>query len=71
METNNRFTEGAQRALMIAQQSARQLGNNYVGTEHLLLGLALEGDGESAASRPCGQPAWTRTPSFPGSTGAA
>ncbi len=51
METNNRFTEGAQRALMIAQQSARQLGNNYVGTEHLLLGLALEGDGESAASK--------------------
>ncbi|MGI6151380.1 MAG: ATP-dependent Clp protease ATP-binding subunit [Christensenellales bacterium] len=51
METNNRFTEGAQRALMIAQQTARQLGNNYVGTEHLLLAFVLEGDGESAASK--------------------
>jgi len=51
METNSRFTEGAQRALMIAQQTARQLGNNYVGTEHLLLGLVLEGNGEGTASR--------------------
>ena len=49
MAMNSRFTEGAQRALQIAQQSARQLGNNYVGTEHLLIGLCLEGDG--AASR--------------------
>ncbi|MGI6192228.1 MAG: ATP-dependent Clp protease ATP-binding subunit [Christensenellales bacterium] len=51
METNSRFTEGAQRALMIAQQTARQLGNNYVGTEHLLLALVLEGNGESTASK--------------------
>jgi len=49
MAMNNRFTEGAQRALQIAQQSARQLGHNYVGTEHLLIGLCMEGEG--AASR--------------------
>ena len=51
METNSKFTEGAQRALLIAQQSARQLGNNYVGTEHLLLGLVLEGEGEGTAAK--------------------
>ena len=45
----SKFTEGAQRALQIAQQSARQLGSNYVGTEHLLLGLLMDTDG--AASR--------------------
>ena len=34
-----KFTEGAQKALLGAQQEARSLGFNYVGTEHLLLGL--------------------------------
>jgi len=40
-----RFTERAQRALMYAQEEARALGHNYVGTEHLLLGLLREEEG--------------------------
>ena len=35
----SRFTERAQRALMAAQREAAQMGRNYVGTEHLLLGV--------------------------------
>lgn len=34
-----RFTERAQRALIAAQESAKRMGHDYVGTEHLLLGL--------------------------------
>ncbi len=37
-----RFTERAQRALMAAQDAAKKLGHDYVGTEHLLLGLLKE-----------------------------
>jgi len=37
-----RFTERAQRALMAAQEAAKKLGRDYVGTEHLLLGLLKE-----------------------------
>lgn len=40
-----KFTEGAQKALLGAQQEARSLGFNYVGTEHLLLGLLRYADG--------------------------
>ncbi len=40
-----RFTERAQRALVFAQEEARNLGHNYVGTEHLLLGLVREEEG--------------------------
>src|SRR5690554_6244162 len=43
-----RFTERAQRALIYAQEEARALGHNYVGTEHLLLGLLKEGEGAAA-----------------------
>ena len=43
-----RFTERAQRALIYAQEEARSLGHNYVGTEHLLLGLLREGEGAAA-----------------------
>lgn len=43
-----RFTERAQRALIYAQEEARNLGHNYVGTEHLLLGLLKEGEGAAA-----------------------
>lgn len=35
----DRFTDEAKRTLVLAQQEARQLKHNYVGTEHLLLGL--------------------------------
>ena len=40
-----RFTQRAQAALRLAQESAAELGHGYVGSEHLLLGLAGEGRG--------------------------
>ncbi len=40
-----RFTEKAERAINYAQQMAMEMGHNYVGTEHLLLGLVKEGSG--------------------------
>ncbi|NMA96345.1 MAG: ATP-dependent Clp protease ATP-binding subunit [Clostridiales bacterium] len=43
-----RFTERAQRALVFAQEEAKGLGHNYVGTEHLLLGLLREDGGVAA-----------------------
>ncbi len=43
-----RFTEGAKRALQISQDKARAFGHNYVGTEHLLLGLIEEKEGVAA-----------------------
>lgn len=43
-----KFTERAERAITLAQESASQLGHNYVGTEHLLLGLVREGGGIAA-----------------------
>lgn len=44
-----RFTDGAQRALGIAQEKAKEFGHDYVGTEHLLLGLLEESN--SVASK--------------------
>ena len=44
----NRFTEKAERALRYAQESAMKLGHNYVGTEHILVGLINEGEGVAA-----------------------
>jgi len=41
----NRFTERAENALRYAHESAMNLGHNYVGTEHILLGLLREGGG--------------------------
>ncbi len=43
-----RFTERAQKALLYAQEEARGMGHNYVGTEHLLLGLLREEGGAAA-----------------------
>ena len=43
-----RFTEKAERAIAFSQQSAVDLGHNYVGTEHILLGLVKEGTGVAA-----------------------
>lgn len=40
-----KFTEKAEKAIAFSQESAMQLGHNYVGTEHLLLGLVKEGTG--------------------------
>ncbi len=43
-----RYTERAQRVIVLAQEEARRLNYNYVGTEHLLLGLIKEGEGIAA-----------------------
>ncbi len=40
-----RFTGRAQEAISLSQQTAKELGHGYVGTEHLLLGLIKEGQG--------------------------
>ena len=40
-----RFTEKAIKAIMLAQEEARRLGHNFVGTEQILLGLVGEGRG--------------------------
>ncbi|HOV42973.1 MAG TPA: Clp protease N-terminal domain-containing protein, partial [Syntrophothermus lipocalidus] len=43
-----RFTQRAQRAIIHAQEEARNLGHPAVGTEHILLGLIREGEGVGA-----------------------
>jgi len=43
-----KFSERARRVLTIAQEEARQLNHNYIGTEHILLGLAREEEGVAA-----------------------
>jgi ATP-dependent Clp protease ATP-binding subunit ClpC len=43
-----RYTDRARRVVVMAQEEARGLGHNYVGTEHILLGLIHEGDGVAA-----------------------
>ncbi|MBX6350454.1 MAG: ATP-dependent Clp protease ATP-binding subunit [Clostridia bacterium] len=44
----SRYSERAQRVIILAQEEARRLNYNYVGTEHLLLGLIREGSGIAA-----------------------
>ena len=43
-----RFTDRARRVIVLAQEEARTLQHNYIGTEHLLLGLIREGEGVAA-----------------------
>src|SRR5882724_3292214 len=43
-----RFTERARRVVVLAQEEARTLSHDYVGTEHILLGLVREGEGVAA-----------------------
>jgi ATP-dependent Clp protease ATP-binding subunit ClpA len=43
-----RFTDRARRTVVLAQEEARGLNHNYIGTEHILLGLVREGDGVAA-----------------------
>ncbi len=43
-----RFTDRARRVVVLAQEEARLLKHNFIGTEHLLLGLIREGDGVAA-----------------------
>jgi ATP-dependent Clp protease ATP-binding subunit ClpC len=45
-----RFTQGAIKSIMLAQEEARRLGHNYVDTEQLLLGLIGEGTGIASSS---------------------
>lgn len=44
----DRFTERARHVLWLAQEEAHRFRHNYMGTEHLLLGLIREGDGVAA-----------------------
>ena len=43
-----KFTERARKVLSLAQEEAQRFEHNYIGTEHLLLGLVREGDGVAA-----------------------
>ena len=45
MRNQDRFTERAQMALSKAQEAAQNMGHSYVGTEHILLGIARESEG--------------------------
>ena len=44
----DRFTDRARRVLVLAQEEARLLNHNFLGTEHILLGLIHEGEGVAA-----------------------
>lgn len=44
----NRFTQRAQKAILLAQQEAKRLNHDYLGTEHILLGLIALGEGVAA-----------------------
>ena len=46
----NRFTERARRAILLAREEAKRLDHDYLGTEHLLLGLIREGEGIAATA---------------------
>ncbi|MEG2104523.1 MAG: ATP-dependent Clp protease ATP-binding subunit [Oscillospiraceae bacterium] len=48
MRNQDRFTERARLALEKAQEAAQSMGHSYVGTEHILLGIAAEGEGMGA-----------------------
>ena len=45
----NRFTERARRVLSLAKEEARRLGHDFVGTEHIVLGILREGSGVAVA----------------------
>jgi ATP-dependent Clp protease ATP-binding subunit ClpC len=44
----NKFTERARKVLTLSQEEAQRFQHNYIGTEHLLLGLVREGEGVAA-----------------------
>ena len=44
-----RFTERARQVVVLAQDEARALKHNYIGTEHILLGMLREGEGLAVA----------------------
>ncbi len=47
----DKFTERARKVLTLAQEEAARFNHNYIGTEHLLLGLLREGEGEGVAAK--------------------
>jgi ATP-dependent Clp protease ATP-binding subunit ClpC len=48
VEVFERYTDRARRVVVLAQEEARMLNHNYIGTEHILLGLIHEGEGVAA-----------------------
>jgi Clp amino terminal domain, pathogenicity island component len=48
-----RFTDRARRVVVLAQEEARMLSHNHIGTEHILLGLIREGHGVAASALQC------------------
>ena len=44
---NNMFTDGVKRVMQYAREESARLGHNYIGTEHLLLGIIKEGKGKA------------------------
>ncbi|KJJ84137.1 Negative regulator of genetic competence clpC/mecB [Candidatus Omnitrophus magneticus] len=49
MAAFNKFTERARKVILLAKSEAKRLNHNYIGTEHILLGLVEEGEGVAAA----------------------
>ncbi|MFH1837793.1 MAG: ATP-dependent Clp protease ATP-binding subunit [Candidatus Omnitrophota bacterium] len=49
MPAFNRFTERARKVILLAKEEARRFNHDYIGTEHILLGLVKEGEGVAAA----------------------
>ncbi|MGB3056973.1 MAG: Clp protease N-terminal domain-containing protein, partial [Candidatus Omnitrophota bacterium] len=45
----DRFTERARKVILLAKEAAKRFNHDYIGTEHLLLGLVKEGEGVAAA----------------------
>ena len=48
MDYSGKFTQGSRKAMEMAEKAAREIGHNYVGTEHILAGLAGESEGVAA-----------------------
>ena len=48
MDRFDKFTDRARKVLTLAQDEAQRFNHNYIGTEHLLLGLVREGEGVAA-----------------------
>jgi ATP-dependent Clp protease ATP-binding subunit ClpC len=48
MDRFDKFTDRARKVLTLAQDEAQRFNHNYIGTEHLLLGLGREGEGVAA-----------------------
>ena len=51
MDRFDKFTERARKVLTLAQEEAQRFNHNYIGTEHILLGLVREGEGMAASAR--------------------